>query len=62
MLKTKNPVSERRLLIADAMKVFEEKNDWAYIAGFYSSIIKDLAVDRPDDFQMVLATLKQLRK
>jgi hypothetical protein len=46
MLKT-NVVSERRLLIADAMKVFEEKNDWAYIAGFYSSIIKDLAVDRP---------------
>jgi hypothetical protein len=57
-------VTERRLLISDAMKDFEKKNDgsWAYIAGFYSSLIKDLAVDRPDDFQMVLATLKQYRK
>ena len=55
---TEKTVLERKLLISDAMKAFEKKADILNILYVYSQLVKVLAADRPDDFQMVLTTLR----
>lgn len=55
-------VLERKLLISDAMKVFEKDSTVLNIIYTYSQLVKVLAADRPDDFQMVLTTLRNERK
>lgn len=57
-----NAVIERKLLINDAMKAFEKESTVLNIIYTYSQLVKVLASDRPDDFQMVLATLRKERK
>lgn len=57
-----NVVLERKLLISDAMKAFEENATVLNVLYTYSQLVKVLAADRPDDFQMVLATLRKERK
>ena len=57
-----NAVLERKLLINDAMKAFEKDATVLNIIYTYSQLVKVLAADRPDDFQMVLATLRNERK
>lgn len=55
-------VLERKLLINDAMKAFEKDSTVLNIIYTYSQLVKVLASDRPDDFQMVLTTLRNERK
>ena len=55
-------VLERKLLISDAMKAFEKDATVLNIIYTYSQLVKVLAADRPDDFQMVLTTLRNERK
>jgi len=57
-----NAVIERKLLINDAMKAFEKESTVLNIIYTYSQLVKVLASDRPDDFQMVLTTLRNERK
>ena len=57
-----NAVLERKLLINDAMKAFEKDSTVLNIIYTYSQLVKTLASDRPDDFQMVLTTLRNERK
>ena len=61
-MSNEKTVLERKLLISDAMKAFEKKADILNILYVYSQLVKDLAADRPDDFQMVLTTLRNERK
>jgi len=62
MIDQRNTVLERKLLISDAMKAFEKEATVLNILYTYSQLVKVLASDRPDDFQMVLATLRNERK
>ena len=62
MIDQKKVVLERKLLISDAMKAFEKEATVLNILYTYSQLVKVLASDRPDDFQMVLATLRNERK
>lgn len=57
-------VLERKLIMHDAMKVFEAscENDMYWMVNTYSQLVKDLAADRPDTFQQVLIALRKERK
>ena len=57
-----NTVLERKLLMNDAMRSFEKKANILDIVYVYSQLVKDLASDRPDDFQKVLFTLRKESK
>lgn len=60
----KNTVIERMEILRNAMLEFETKreNNYAYIAGVYSSLLYELASDRGNDFTKVLYTLQELSK
>lgn len=54
-------IEARKKLIEQAMKEFERNNfeaGYAYIAGFYSSIILHLASDKLQDMEYVVNILK----
>lgn len=54
-------IDARKKIIEQAMKEFESNNfevGYAYIAGFYSSIIVHLASDRLQDTEYVIDLLK----
>lgn len=53
-----NPVLERKLALSKAMRVFEKESNLLNILYTYSECIKELASDRPDDFQRVLERLQ----
>ena len=44
--------------MCDQMLEFEKGRDMAFIAGFYASVIRMVAVDRPKDFEFVMRILK----
>lgn len=48
----------RKVKLDEALRIFEKNNDYAFIAGFYSSLIKTLASDKYADFDMVMEVLK----
>ena len=62
MIDQRKVVLERKLLISDAMKAFEKEATILNIIYTYSQLVKVLAADRSDDFQMVLTTLRNERK
>ena len=51
-----NTIAARKEFIEEAMAQFEQdKNlDWAYIAGFYASLLSSIAADRPRDAEYVV--------
>jgi hypothetical protein len=57
----------RKVKLDEALRIFEnangaDKNSYAFIAGFYSSLIKTLASDKYADFDMVMEVLKRNSK
>ena len=53
-----NTIAARKDLINEQMLKFEKGRDMAYVAGFYASLIKDLASDKPSDFEHIISILK----
>lgn len=58
MSKILETLSVRKDILNKTMKDFEKNRDPAYIIGFYSSLIKELAVARPDTFLETERVLK----
>jgi len=48
----------RLKLLNEAMLEFENDRSYAYVAGFYASILQRLACDRLEDFDYVMKTIK----
>ena len=51
-------INARQDLIDKQMAKFEKGRDMGYIAGFYASLVKQLAADRLEDFDYIMNVLK----
>jgi hypothetical protein len=53
-------IANRKELIRNAMKEFDNAkgNDYAFLAGFYSQMLADLAADKLVDTEDVLRTIQ----
>lgn len=54
-----NTIAKRIDLMDEQMKQFEKSRDMAFVAGFYASVLRMVAVDKPKDFDFVMKILKQ---
>jgi hypothetical protein len=53
-----NTITARKELIDSAMKEFEKDRDYAFVAGFYASLIREIALDKLSSTQDIIRTLK----
>jgi hypothetical protein len=53
-------IADRKGLIREVMNQFNEMkgNDYAFLAGFYSQMLADLAADKLSDTEDVLRTIR----
>ena len=54
-----NTIAKRKDLMDDQMQQFEKGRDMAFVAGFYASVLKMVATDKPKDFEFVMKILNQ---
>lgn len=54
-----NTIEARKELIDEAMKQFEKSKmmNWPWITGFYASLLKSIAADRPQDTEFLVRSL-----
>jgi hypothetical protein len=55
-------IAKREQMLNEALRNFEKDQDYAFIAGFYSSMIKWLASDRIEDFTYAMELLRRNTK